>query len=101
MDNVENMGNFKSEEEINQFMQGNPTRLEVANYVNALLETKYMTVIQEQLNALKLGNMVTQALMIQKGVCSGEEIEDMITHLSESFKEDKENKEQTSNNEEQ
>ena len=91
MENQENLKNEEiemSEDEIKEFMQGNPTRLEVANYINSLLEEKYMPLIQEQINALKLGNMVTQALLLQKGICSGEDIENMISQLSKSLKEE-------------
>lgn len=57
-----------------RYMQGRPTRIEVANYVNALLEEKYMPQIQGQTS---LGFMVIQAILIEKGICTGEEIEEI------------------------
>ena len=44
------------------------------NYVNALLEDKYMPMIQGQTS---LGFMVIQAILIEKGICTGEEIEEI------------------------
>lgn len=64
----------KKQQEDEQYMRGRPTRMEVANYVNALLEDKYMPMIQGQTS---LGFMVIQAILIEKGICTGEEIEEI------------------------
>lgn len=65
----------KKQQEDEQYMRGRPNRMEVANYVNALLEDKYMPMIQGQTS---LGFMVIQAILIEKGICTGEEIEEII-----------------------
>ena len=64
----------KKQQEDEQYMRGRPNRMEVANYVNALLEDKYMPMIQGQTS---LGFMVIQAILIEKGICAGEEIEEI------------------------
>lgn len=64
----------KKQQEDEQYMRGRPNRMEVANYVNALLEDKYMPMIQGQTS---LGFMVIQAILIEKGICTGEEIEEI------------------------
>ena len=64
----------KKQQEDEQYMRGRPNRMEVANYVNALLEDKYMPMIQGQTS---LGFMVIQANLIEKGICTGEEIEEI------------------------
>lgn len=57
-----------------KFMNGFPTRMEVANYLNALLEEKYMPAIQ---NMVQMSAMVLQAMMIKKGICTGDELEEL------------------------
>ena len=64
----------KQKQDDEQYMRGRPNRMEVANYVNALLEQKYIPQLQEQTS---MGFMVIQALLIEKGICTGEEIEQM------------------------
>lgn len=64
----------KQKQNDEQYMRGRPNRMEVANYVNALLEQKYIPQLQEQTS---MGFMVIQALLIEKGICTGEEIEQM------------------------
>ena len=64
----------RQQRENEQYLNGKPSRLEVANYVNSLLEEKYMPQIQGQTS---LGFMVIQAILIEKGVCTGEEIEEL------------------------
>lgn len=64
----------KKQQEDEQYMRGRPNRMEVVNYVNALLEDKYMPMIQGQTS---LGFMVIQAILIEKGICTGEEIEEI------------------------
>ena len=60
----------KKQQDDERYMQGRPTRMEVANYVNALLEEKYMPQLQGQIS---LGFMVIQAILIEKGICTGEQ----------------------------
>lgn len=64
----------KQKQDDEQYMRGRPNRMEVANYVNALMEQKYIPQLQEQTS---MGFMVIQALLIEKGICTGEEIEQM------------------------
>lgn len=70
----------KKQQEDEQYMKGRPTRLEVANYVNALMEEKYMPHLQGQTS---LGFMVIQAILIEKGICTGEEIEEFTKQFVE------------------
>lgn len=70
----------KKQQEDEQYMRGRPNRMEVANYVNALLEDKYMPMIQGQIS---LGFMVIQAILIEKGICTGEEIEEFTKQFIE------------------
>lgn len=66
----------RQKQEDERYMMGRPNRMEVANYVNALLENQYLPQIQGQVS---LGFMVIQAILIEKGICTGEDIEKM-TH---------------------
>lgn len=70
----------KKQQDDKRYMQGRPTRLEVANYVNALMEEKYMPQLQGQTS---LGFMVIQAILIEKGICTGEEIEEFTKQFIE------------------
>lgn len=54
-----------------KWLKERPTRLEVGNYVNALMERHYMPVIT---NYIQMSSMVLQAILIEKGVCTGDEI---------------------------
>lgn len=54
-----------------QYLSGHPTRLEVANYVNALLEERYLPHVQ---GLIQMSSMVLQAILIKKGICTGEEL---------------------------
>lgn len=78
----------KAEDE--RFMQGKATRAEVANYVNSLLEQHYMPMIERMINdnisAAKLGIMIVQALLVDKGICTGDEIEQFTKSFIEQRK---------------
>lgn len=87
------MVNKKSPEQIQKekneiYLRGKPSRMEVSSYVNNLLENKYMPMISENVNALKLGNMVLQSILIQKGICTKEEIENMVKQFVEISKQE-------------
>lgn len=86
------------------YLRGRPNREEVANYVNSLMENHYMPSIMGHFSntqqAMQLGFMVIQAILIQKGICTKEEISEMTQEFiniqkKEQEKEDKENKEDT------
>ena len=57
-----------------KWLSEHPTRLEVGNYVNALMERHYMPVIT---NYIQMSSMVLQAILIEKGVCTGDEIKNI------------------------
>ena len=57
-----------------KYMEGKPNRIEVANYVNGLLDNHYMPLIT---NYIQMSSMVLQAILIEKGVCTGDEIKDV------------------------
>ena len=68
-------------EENENYMKGRPSRVEVANYVNSILEQKFVPAIMAEINnyqkSVQLGFMALQAILINKGVCTGEEIEEV------------------------
>lgn len=62
------------------YLKGRPNRLEVANYVNSLLENEYLPRI---LNTIRISAMVLQSILIEKGICTGEEIESITKEFVE------------------
>lgn len=54
-----------------KWLSKQPTRMEVASYVNALWERHYLPTIT---NYIQMSSMVLQAILIEKGVCTGDEI---------------------------
>lgn len=63
-----------------RYMNGTPTRLEVANYVNALMEEKYMPMFQSM---VQMSAMVIQGILIEKSICTGEELEEITKQFME------------------
>lgn len=53
------------------YMKGQPTRAEVAQYVSSAMENFYIPLLSEQ---VQLSAMIIQAILIEKNVCTGEEI---------------------------
>lgn len=82
----------KQREENENFMRGRPNRAEVANYVNALLEEKYMPEIQKLIaqtqQSTQLGLMALQAILIQKGICTGDEIQETTKQFIKAHQEE-------------
>ena len=76
----------KKHQEDEAYFKGRPTRMEVANYVNGLMEKEYIPSLVNSLNGLNLGLMVLQAILIEKGICTGEEIEDITKEFVERAK---------------
>lgn len=64
----------KADKADEKYMSGHPTRAEVGNYVNALLEEHYMPRIQ---GLIQMSSMVLQAILIKKNVCTGEELKEI------------------------
>lgn len=64
----------KQQQDDERYMGGKPSRMEVANYVQAVMENHY---IPQLYNQLQLGLMTIQAILIEKGICTGEEIEEI------------------------
>lgn len=73
-----------------EFLNGTPTRHEVANYVNALFEEKYMPAIMKHFSQLecsvKLSITALQKILIQKGICTDTEIGETLNALVEEYK---------------
>lgn len=92
----------KKQQEDERFLQGRPNRMEVAQYVNGLLEDKYMPEIQQTnyniQQAMTLGFMVLQSILIEKGIATGEEIEARTKEFIEQQKKDLEEKQKSSEN---
>lgn len=66
-----------------RYMNGTPTRLEVANYVNALIEEHYMPHIQ---GLIQMSSMVLQGILIKKNVCTGDELKEITEEFVEEQK---------------
>ena len=68
-----------------KYLYGTPTRAEVANYVNALLEEKYIPELKKLIMAVNahsaLSHQVVLALLLKKGICT----EDEIKEITEEF----------------
>lgn len=75
-----------------QYMQGRPTRLEVCNYVNSLLEEKYTPVIQSMISqtaqSAQISIMVMQSILIQKGLTTGDELKDLTEAFMKRYSEE-------------
>lgn len=75
-----------------QYMQGRPTRLEVCNYVNALLEDKYTPAIQSMIaqtaQAAQVSIMVMQSILIQKGLTTGDELKELTNMFMKRYSEE-------------
>lgn len=86
----------KLSEEDEKFLNGHPTRTEVANYVNALFEEKYMPQITKAISQVeysaKLSITTLQALLVQKGICVEDEILKTMTSIVEACQKDLMNK---------
>lgn len=83
-----------------EYLKGKPTRAEVANYCNALLEEKYMPEIMNHISrtqqAMQLGFMTLQAILIKKGICTGEEIEEITQEFIKQQQAESEKSKETS-----
>ena len=63
---------LSSEDE--RYMKEKPSRYEVASYVNSLMEKHYLPLVT---NYIQMSSMVIQAILLEKGICTGEEIKKM------------------------
>lgn len=84
----------RKQQEDEAYLRGRPNRTEVANYVNSLMEKHYMPSIMghfsETQQAMQLGFMVLQAMLIQKGICTKEEISEMTQEFVKLHQEEAE-----------
>lgn len=68
-----------------QYLNGTPTRMEVANYVNALIEEKVIPELKKLIMTVNahasLSNQVVLGLLIKKGICTEEEVKQMTEDL--------------------
>ena len=71
-----------------EYMDGTPSRLEVANYVNTLLEEHYIPLIQKISNGNRLSVMVLQSILLTKGVISQDELQAVTNEFVKLAKED-------------
>lgn len=65
------------------YLRGTPSRAEVANYVTSIIEHHYAPTLQA---GFQLGIMVMQAILIKKGICTGEEIQEFTKSFVEEQK---------------
>lgn len=66
-----------------KYMEGKPNRIEIANYVNSLMENHYMPMIT---NYIQISSMVIQAILLEKGICTGDEIKKITEKFVEENK---------------
>lgn len=89
------MSNKLKEKIEEKFFQENPNRMEVANYVNGLLEEKYFPQFNNSLlnvqQAMTLGFMTLQAILVNKGVCTEDEIKEFTQEFIKIQAKEKEN----------
>ena len=68
-----------------KYLHSAPTRVEVANYVNALNEERVIPEIKKLIMAVNahasLSNQVVLGLLIKKGICTEEEVKQMTEDL--------------------
>ena len=75
------------------FLKGRPNRLEVMNYVNSIIEEKYLPEVYAK---MQLSIMTLQAILINKGIVTGEEIEKITQEFLERSKEEQQKPEKES-----
>ena len=90
----------KKNKEAEEFLKGIPTRAEVANYVNSLLEEIFMPEVEKNvkkiLPSIQLGFMIIQSILLKKGICTGEELKEITEEfLKTSMEEVKKKPEET------
>lgn len=78
-----------------EFMLGLPNRAEVANYVNALLEEKYMNLLCEVSDGAMIGLMVIQAVLIKNGITTEDELKTLTLEFSKIHSEKSSKKDET------
>lgn len=92
----------QKKKEAEEFLKGIPTRAEVANYVNSLLEEIFMPEVEKNvkkiLPSIQLGFMIIQSILLKKGICTGEELKEITeeflkTSMETSKKKPEETKE--------
>lgn len=79
------------EKQDENYLNGKPTRLETMNYVNNLLDKKYIPMLTQNLDATRLALMVLQGILIDKGVCTGEDIQKASEAFIEAHRKKEEN----------
>ena len=82
----------RQKQENETYMRGRPNRMEMSNYVNNLMEQHYMPefmrLAQQSQSAMQMGLMILQSILIKKGICTGEEIEEITKEFVEKFKQE-------------
>lgn len=71
-DLLDALDNISSEDK--KWLNERPTRMEIINYVNSLWEHHHLPTIT---NYIQISSMVIQAILIDKGICTGDEIKDI------------------------
>lgn len=89
----------KKNKEAEEFLKGIPTRAEVANYVNSLLEEIFKPEIEKNIKSIlpsiQLGFMIIQSILIKKGVCTGEELKEITEEFLKTMEASKKKPEET------
>ena len=71
-----------------KYMEGKPTRIEIANYVTNLMDNHYMPMIT---NYIQMSSMVLQGILLKKEICTGDEIKEITEEfVKESHRRQKE-----------
>ena len=99
---AENEVEVKTElsKEDEEYLNGIPSRMEVANFVNALLEEKYLPHLlnqDEKVEATcRFAIMAIQAILIQKGICTAEEFQEASESIIKAAQEERKRAEEDS-----
>ena len=65
------------------FMGGTPSREEIAKYVQSIMENFYIPIISSQ---IQLSSMIMQAILLEKKVCTNEEIKTIAAEFIREHK---------------
>lgn len=69
-------------EQDKKYLQGKPTRMEVANYVNSLMEQHWAPRLIHQ---TQLGIMILQGILLKKNVCTPDELKSLTEEFVKEY----------------
>ena len=82
----------KVSQEDAKFLRQHPTRAEMSNYINGVLTDKYIPAIAESMykveQSSRLGIMSLQAILVNKGICTGDELQQATQAIIKAAEDD-------------